>query len=141
MVYPLISRFPTIGPHSESQVEVTLAGEETITLSWMPQTEDEAFLPFKTTFFDTEPDVFRITGDHAFMKRHTIKVTEDLLLDGWNPIRIIVVTRHYPLTFTIANLTTVQKFLGATIHHYAGPRERILTLADKLEQELRGVLR
>jgi len=137
MAYPIAARYPTLAPHSESQAELTVPAGETVSIKWMPSSRHEAYLPMFMTFYNTEPDVFNITADHPDMKKHSVKLSEDFLTFGWRPLKFIVVTVESPLLLTIENTDTANdRFFGATIHHFAGPNDRIKRLAERLEKEL-----
>jgi len=141
LVYPLTARFPSSAPHSEAQAESNVAANSEVAIEWKPANDNEAFVPLIATFYNTAPGVFDVTGEHAFMKKHTISLTEDVLADGWRPNRILVVTRRYPLKFTFRNKTVNTEFVGITIHHLVGARDRMLELARKLEEEFSEFIR
>ena len=129
-------KYATLAPHSEAQIEGNIAGGSTLELNVVPQDRDDAMIPLLGTFYDTEPNAFDIAADHRHMKRHEIKLTEDVLTVGWRPLRIVLVTVDDPLWLRIRNRTGVAKFFGMTVHHFYGSKREMAELVRKLEAEM-----
>jgi len=129
------------GEDEKSKVTGTIGAGASSSIVFRPAQDETAFIIFGLTFFNTAPDVFRLTVQHRFIHVSLYDIGEDFIQDGFWFNRLIIVTREFPLELTFENPTPNAEALGYTYHYLRGDRKTALSLARKYLSELREATR